>query len=278
MNVPSTQTLQENHKGDLLYYTFPAFDAMPFVRHGFSTRLGGVSIGKFASMNLSFTRGDEEEAVLENFRRFCAAIHVKPQDVVVSAQTHTVNIYNATAADRGRGITRAREYTDVDGLITDEPNVVLCTQYADCVPLFFVDPVKKVVATSHAGWRGTLGGIGRLTVERMCSDYGCLPENIRVGIGPSIGRCCFEVDDPVFMPFAQSPLFDEGCYTNDGNGKYHIDLWEYNRRSVLSAGVKACNITVTDLCPRCHPSLLWSHRYCGKDRGSLAAFISIAED
>ena len=157
MSFPLTNTLNENCKGDLLYYSFPSLDALDCVRHGFSTRLGGVSEGIFASMNLGFNRGDDDAAVQENYRRICEAIGVRVEDVVLSAQTHTTNIYNATAADRGRGITRERGYADIDGLITDEPNVVLCTHYADCVPLFFADPVRRVVATSHGGWRGTVG-------------------------------------------------------------------------------------------------------------------------
>ncbi len=277
MNLPASKTLTANYCGDLLYYSFPIFDALPGIRHGFSTRLGGVSRGIYSSMNLSFTRGDDPVAVKENFRLFCSAIGVKADDVVVSAQTHTVNVYNATASDRGRGITRPRGYTDIDGLITDEPGVVLCTQYADCVPLFFVDPIKRVVATSHAGWRGTAAGIGRVTVERMCKDYGCCPEHILAAIGPSIGRCCFEVDTPVYDAFCNVSVFDGDCYVNDGNGKCHIDLWEMNRRVLVSSGVKEQNITVTDMCTRCHPDVLWSHRYCGQKRGSLAAFISLQE-
>ncbi len=276
MMLPESRTLTA-HNGEVPYYSFPSFDRVDFVRHGFSTRLGGVSEGTFASMNLGFNRGDDPAAVSENYRRFCAAIGVKAEDTVLSAQTHTVNVYNVTAADRGRGITRERGYTDVDGLITDEPGLTLCTHYADCVPLFFVDPVRRVVATSHAGWRGTVGGIGQVTVERMASDYGCQPSDILVGIGPSIGRCCFEVDTPVIDEFAKLAFFDGECYVDDRNGKYHIDLWEVNRRYLLQAGVKAENITVTDVCTRCHPDTLWSHRYCGNARGSLAAFIAIAE-
>ncbi len=276
MSLPISRTLTV-HDGTVPYYSFPALDRVGFVRHGFSTRLGGVSEGSFASMNLGFARGDDDAAVRENYRRFCEAIGVQAERVVLSAQTHTTNVYNATAVDCGRGITRERGYTDVDGLITDEPNVVLCTHYADCVPLFFVDPVRRVVATSHAGWRGTVGGIGQHTIARMQSDYGCQPTDILVGIGPSIGRCCFEVDTPVITAFAALPFFDDACFTDNKNGKYHVDLWEVNRRYLLRAGVKAENITVTDVCTRCHPDKLWSHRFCGNERGSLAAFIAIGE-
>ena len=274
--LPKTEKLITHHAGDLVYYSFPAFDAIEGVHHGFSTRLGGVSEGVFASMNLSFTRGDDDGAVRENFDRFCAAIGVQADNVVVSAQTHTANVKMVTAADRGRGITREKEYTDVDGLITNEPNVVLCTQYADCVPLFFADPVKRVVATSHGGWRGTAAGIAAVTVEKMVTEYGCRPADILVGIGPSIGHCCFEVDSPVYEAFCKVEVFDDTCYTDNGGGKYHIDLWQVNRRWLLKAGVPATNITVTDLCTRCHPDLFWSHRKTGDARGSLAAFIALS--
>ncbi len=278
MPLPNTKTLSSRQVGKVLYYSFPAFDRIAFVRHGFSTRLGGVSEGTFASMNLSFTRGDDQAAVRENFRRFCAAIRVDAEDVVISAQTHTANVKIVTAADRGRGITREKEYSDIDGLITNDPNVVLCTQYADCVPLFFVDPVKRVVATSHAGWRGTASGIAAVTVEKMVEAFGCDPADILAGIGPSIGYCCFEVDTPVYDAFCRVPVFDEGCFTADPGDKFHIDLWEVNRRYLVEAGIKPENITVTDLCTRCYPDVLWSHRATGGVRGSLAAFIAIAEE
>lgn len=271
-----TNTLCERECNGVLYYTFPSFDRVDFVRHGFSTRLGGVSKPPFDAMNLSFTRGDDDACVKENFVRFCRAVGVDADNVVISKQEHHTNIRNVTAADRGSGIARERLYTDVDGLLTDEPNVVLCTQYADCVPLFFVDPVKRVVGASHAGWRGTVAGIGAVTVERMVADYGCRREDILAGIGPSIGKCCFEVDAPVYEAFCQADVFDDGCFTARGD-KFDIDLWEVNRRVLMSAGVTAEHITVTDLCTRCHPDVFWSHRVTGDTRGSLAGIISITE-
>ena len=272
-----SNTLQEHEQNGVVYYTFPAFDAVPFVRHGFSTRLGGVSRGVFDSMNLSYTRGDDAAAVRENFARFCAAVGVDSEKAVVSAQEHHTVIYNVTAADCGRGVTRERGYADIDGLITDEPNIPLITQYADCVPLLFVDPVRKVVATSHAGWRGTAAGIGAVTVERMVSDYGCDRADILAGIAPSIGPCCFEVDTPVVTEFEKLALYDEGCFTPLHDDKVLINLWEINRRTLIEAGVKPEHVTVTDLCTKCHPDVFWSHRATGGVRGSLAAVIAISE-
>ncbi len=277
MRLPETRTLTPHEQEGVVYYTFPAFDALPFVRHGFSTRLGGVSEGIFASMNLSFTRGDDPAAVRENFRRFCAAAGMDDRQVVISAQEHHVQIRNVTADDRGRGVDRERGYTDIDGLLTDEPGVVLCTQYADCVPLLFVDPVKRVVGTSHSGWKGTVARIGAVTVERMAADYGCRREDILAGVAPSIGPCCFEVDEPVYLAFQQAGLLDTGCFEEKAGGKYHLNLWEINRRILLEAGLSAEHVTVTDLCTRCRPDLFWSHRAAGTQRGSLAAFIALAD-
>lgn len=273
MTLPETHTLAAHEKDGVVYYTLPAFDEIPFVRHGFSTRLGGVSEGVYASMNLSFTRGDEDERVRENFRRLCGAIGVPAQQTVVSAQEHHTNLHVCTEADCGRGVTRERGYTDIDGLLTDRAGVVLCTQYADCVPLFFVDPVRRAVATSHAGWRGTVARIGAVTVERMCREYGCKRENILAAVGPSIGPCCFEVDAPVQQAFAALDEAD-GCIRPAGE-KFYIDLWAVNRRILEAAGVPVAHITVTDLCTRCHPDVFWSHRATGGQRGSLAGFIAM---
>ena len=274
MQLPDSQTLRAHVQGDLVYYTFPQIEEIAFVRHGFSTRLGGVSEGIFSSMNLSFTRGDDPRRVRENFERFCTAIGGVAEQVVVSAQEHHTVIRNVTREDAGRGVTRDRDWTDVDGLLTNEPGVILCTQYADCVPLFFVDPIKRVVGTSHSGWKGTVARIGAITVEQMCRDYGCRPEDILAGIGPSIGPCCFEVDTPVYEAFSRMDLWEEGFVRHRGE-KHDLDLWTVNRRILEEAGLLPEHITVTDLCTRCHPDVFWSHRATGGNRGSLAGFIAL---
>lgn len=276
MKLPESNTLSLHTKGDVVYYGFPLIDTYPFFKTGFSTRLGGVSEGIYASMNLSYTRGDQKDKVDENFRRICDAMGVSADRVVISAQEHHTRLQRVTEEDIGKGKTFTG-FTDVDGLLTNDPDVVLCTQYADCVPLLFADPKKKAVAASHAGWRGTVAEIGRLTVERMEREFGSDPKDILVAIAPSIGKCCFEVDTPVLEAFQQMAVFDQNCYVDQGNGKYRIDLWEVNRRVLISADVKAENITVTDLCTKCHSDVFWSHRVTGGDRGSLAAFISIVK-
>ena len=150
----NAQKMTVHDKNGVVYLTYPALDSQEEIIHGFSTRLGGVSQGIYTSMNLSFTRGDEEEAVKENYRRIAEAIGFSYDSIVCSDQTHTTNVLRVGQKDCGNGITHPRPYTDVDGLITDEPGVTLATFYADCVPLYLVDPVRKAIGLSHSGWRG----------------------------------------------------------------------------------------------------------------------------
>lgn len=188
-------------KGGAEFLFFPEIEKTGVVRHLMSTRLGGVSEGDLWSMNVSYSRGDRKENVDENYRRIAEALGCGMEDFVFSDQTHTTNIRHVTGADRGKGILRPRDYADVDGMITDEPGIVLSTFYADCVPLLFVDPVKKAVGLSHSGWKGTAGCMGRKTVEAMQEAFGSRPEDILAGIGPSICRDCYEVSKDVAEVF-----------------------------------------------------------------------------
>ena len=277
MPIIESKNLNVIENGDLVYITFPSL-CVEGIKHGFSTRLGGVSDGIFSTMNLSFSRGDNENAVLNNYKIICDAIGVDYKKCVLSKQTHTTNIRIVSPDDIGKGIIKERDFDDVDGLITNIPGVTLVTQYADCVGLLFYDPVKQVVAASHAGWRGTVNEIGRLTVEKMQAAFGCNPADILAAVAPSIGKCCFEVDKPVYDEFVKLKNVDLGAIIDDkGNGKYNIDLWECNRQILLSVGIRSENITVTDLCTKCHHDIFFSHRATSGKRGNLAAFICLDE-
>ena len=160
---------------DLEYLTFPLLEKTEAVRHLFSTRIGGVSEGEYASMNFSIARGDREEAVLENYKRIAGILGCDINDMVASHQTHTTNIRRVTGADRGKGISRERDYENVDGLMTDEPGIVLVTYYADCVPLYFVDPVHRAIGLAHSGWRGTAERMGECMARAMQDAFGSRP-------------------------------------------------------------------------------------------------------
>ncbi len=270
-----SNNLNIHNKNGLIYLTFPSLES-DGVAHCYTTRYGGASEGMFSTMNMSFSRGDDPESVTENYRRICSAIGTDYKKCVLSHQTHTTNIRIVTEADAGKGIVTERDYEDVDGLITNVKGLTLVTQYADCVGLLFYDPVKRIIATSHAGWRGTVNRIGRKTIQKMIEHFGCNPKDIRCGIAPSIGKCCFEVDTPVYDEFIKMTDINlTDCITDDGGGKYHIDLWEINRQTLISAGVDPQNISVTDLCTKCLHEDFFSHRYTNGQRGNLAALICL---
>lgn len=259
------------------YFTFPAFDELPGIIHGFSSRLGGVSEGFLSSMNLSFSRGDEPERVRENFRRIAESIGFSEKDLVFSMQTHTANVRRVGREDCGRGLERPVGYCDVDGLVTNEPGVVLTTFYADCVPLFFVDPVHHCIGLSHSGWRGTVGKIGKATVETMAREFGSEPGDLLAAVGPSICQECYEVSEEVIGLFRENfaeELWPKLFYRKD-NGHYQLNLWEANRLIFQEAGILPQHITVTDICTACNPELLFSHRASGGKRGNLAGFLEI---
>ncbi len=261
------------------FLTFPSFEKTGLVKHGFSTRLGGVSTGDCASMNFARGRGDEAANIQENYRRMAAALEADMSRMVLSWQTHTVNIRQVTEEDAGKGVVRDRDYRDIDGLMTDVPGITLVTSYADCVPLFFIDPVRRVIASSHSGWRGTVGRMGQRTVEAMEQAYGCRPEDLIAGIGPSICAACYEVGEDVAEAFAAGwgqALPADVLKPYPGRpGKYHLDLQRANERILQKAGIKAENITVTDICTCCNKELLFSHRGSKGRRGNMGGFLCL---
>lgn len=268
---------KENTVGEVLYLSYPLLEHTGIVKHGFSTRLGGVSKGIYSSMNLSFTQGDSVENVLENYRRMAMAIGVKEENLVRARQTHTTNVHKVTTENKNE------ELQDVDGLITDVPGICLTTTYADCVPLYFVDPVHKAIGLSHSGWRGTVGKMGRETLRRMKEEYGTKAEDVVAAIGPSICQECYEVSEDVIAKFKEA--FDE-IYWKDlfyqkenqkEIKKYQLNLWKANEIILLEAGVLKEHIAVTNVCTNCNSDVLFSHRASKGKRGALAAFLALSE-
>ncbi len=277
--VTGSGTTELKEKNHVPYIQFKNLSATGIVKHGFSTRKGGVSTGIFSSMNLNFKRGDDPDAVMENYRRMAAALNMRVEDMVLSDQTHTTNVRVITEEDRGKGILKPQDYSDVDGMITNVPEIVLVTSYADCVPLYFVDPVRKAIGLSHSGWKGTVGHIGQKTVWKMHEVYGSEPKDIVAAIGPSICQSCYEVSDDVAEAFRANFTADEAAdiLLDKGNGKYQLDLWKANWYVLADAGILPEHLSVTDLCTACHPDLLWSHRKTNGQRGGLSAFLSLID-
>lgn len=253
------------------FLSYPMLEETGIVHHGFSTKLGGVSKGCWATMNISTTRGDDPEDVEENQRRIARAIGVKPEDMTFTNQTHTTNVAVVRAEDKGR------RFMETDGMITNVPGICLVTFYADCVPLYFVDPVKKVIGMSHSGWRGTVGKIGKVTVELMQKTYGSDPKDILAAIGPSICQDCYEVSEDVIVKFQKSfeeKYWPELFYQKE-NGKYQLNLWKANELVFEEAGILKKHIAVTNVCTHCNSDILFSHRTTGNKRGNLSAFLAL---
>ena len=259
------------------YLEYPLFQETGIVTSAFSTRLGGVSEGYYSSLNLSFDRGDDPARVLENFKRIGASMGVNVEDMVLSKQTHTTNVRVVTAEDKGKGVMRERNYTDVDGMITNVPGICLVTSYADCVPLYFVDPVKKAIGLSHSGWRGTVGKIGKNTVQLMQENFGSKPEDLLAAVGPSVCMDCYEVSEDVIEQFKEAfeKKYWEDFFYKKENGKYQLNLWKANELIFLESGILPEHMAITNVCTHCNSKILYSHWTMGNNRGNLCAFLAL---
>lgn len=264
---------------DTPYLEYPLFQNTGIVRHGFSTRKGGVSQGFYSSLNLSFTRGDRKADVLQNFQRIGNAMGIDSHDMILARQSHSNNVRKAAEQERGMGIFKPDGFQDVDGLVTDVPGLCLVTFFADCVPLYFVDPVKKAIGLCHSGWRGTVSKIGNEVVKLMQKEYGSDPLDILSAIGPSICRDCYEVSEDVILQFREhfTEKWWKDLFYKKENGKYQLDLWKANEIVLLESGIQREHIAVTNLCTHCNSRLLYSHRAAGEKRGSLCAFLALKQ-
>lgn len=262
---------------EVTYLTFPILEETGLVRHLFSTREGGVSKGIFSSMNLSYSRGDEKEAVDENFRRIAEVFGASPEQIVCSRQTHTTNIRLVTKEDCGKGTVRETDYEDVDGMITDIPHIILGTFYADCVPLYFVDTRQKAIGLAHSGWRGTVERMGEQMLQAMKNAYGTRPEDVVAAVGPSICQACYEVSEDLAEAFRQKAPGEWKLILQEGKekGKYQLDLQKANQLILIHAGVPGRQIAVSDICTCCNSSVMFSHRASMGKRGNLGAFMEL---
>lgn len=275
-NKKDYQTTVTRESNGVVWIEFEALQGLP-VKHAYSTRLGGVSTGVCESMNLRSCEWDTRANYEENMRRFCAALDVPFERIVASHQTHTTNVRVVTEADVPTGTLFGRTFMDVDGLVTNVRNAVLVTSFADCIPLYLVDPVKGAIGMSHAGWRGTVGEIGRVTVETMAEAYGTNPAELIACIGPGICQDCYEVGADVYGAFEKGFTDDQikQIFVKKPDGKYQLDLWLANKLVLQEAGVKPEHIFLTDICTKCNSGYLFSHRVMGNKRGNQCGFLML---
>ena len=242
--------------------------------HCFPTRLGGVSTGIFSSLNLNFSRGDDPDLVVENYRRLGAVLGFTPEDVVNARQTHSDIVVRVDESNRGKLAVKGAS-PECDALITNTPGMTLYVSTADCTPILLWDSVTGAVGAAHAGWRGTASAIGGKTVEAMVREFGTKPENIRAAIGPNIGFCHFETDADV--PEAMVEAFGEAAkpFIRKQGDKYYVNLKEINALVLRRAGVT--HIEISDSCTMCQPDRFWSHRVTKGQRGAQGGIIVCKE-
>ena len=244
------------------------------VPHCFTTRLGGVSTGIFASLNLNFSRGDDPACVVENYRRIGAVLGFTPEDVVNARQIHSDIVARVGKENRGKlAVTGASP--ECDALITNEPGMALFVSTADCTPILLWDPVTGAVGAAHAGWRGTAAAIGAKTALAMAREFGTKPENIRAAIGPNIGPCHFQTDADV--PEAMLAAFGSAAepFIRKQDDKYYVNLKEINALSLRAVGIT--HIEISECCTMCQPDRFWSHRVTRGQRGAQGAIIVCKE-
>lgn len=271
------EVLKVKQAGEIVYLTFPALEEQTWLTHCFSTRMGGVSEGIYASMNFREDAEDSEEHVRENYRRIADMLGTDVQRFVRSKLVHGNQIHLVTPKDYGEGVVRPTSLVGYDGLMTNQSGVTLVATFADCVPLYFVDPVHRAIALSHSGWRGTAAQIGRETILAMKEAFGTKPEQVLAGIGPCICEACYEVGEEVVFAFSEGMdgMELDGIIKEIGNKKYQLDLQAANQAILLKAGVLKEHLFIADICTCCNSNYLFSHRATQGRRGNLGAFLSI---
>ncbi|MFC4103902.1 peptidoglycan editing factor PgeF [Paenibacillus xanthanilyticus] len=254
---------------------------------GFSSRMGGVSASPWNELNVGLHVGDRAQDVVRNREVIAEALGWPFEAWTCAEQVHGSRVHRVTAEDRGRGReSRESAIGDADALMTNEKDILLASFYADCVPLYFWDPQREAVALAHAGWKGTVAEIAVRTTEAMTEAFGSKPAEIRAAIGPSIGGCCYEVDENVLRHVR--PLLEElsalGIVEADSQeravlpsspGKARIDLKEINRQIMIKAGILPTHIEITQWCTGCRTDLFYSHRTEQGRTGRMASWIGL---
>lgn len=279
----TSSLFRETERGGVRVIAWVSHRFPPGTVAALSTRVGGVSREPFATLNLGAATGDEPDRVAENRARFFRAAGAHRGQIFYAAQVHGADVLPAhperaevtswTAAGQpllrvGRG----------DGLVTDRPDRFLATFHADCLPVFLLDPVARVAALLHAGWRGTLAGVARSGVEAAVAA-GADRRRLLAGIGPGIGPCCYEVDEPVIRQVRD--VFGPDCAASllrpGRSGHAYLDLWRANLEMLTAAGISADNVTVASLCTSCRDDLFFSHRRArGGPTGRMMATLGFA--
>ncbi len=260
-------------------------DLMPGLSAGFTGRSGGAGEHPYGDLNLAFHVGDDPDVVLENRRRLAGALGFPAETWTCGEQVHGVDVAVVREGDRGKGYRdRSSAFQATDGLVTNVPNVLLTSFYADCVPLYFLDPVNRVVGLAHAGWKGTVGRIAEAVLTKMEQEYGSRRSDIRTAIGPSIGECCYEVDEHVmeqvrnaFAGIPEEEWAPKIAIPSTRKDRSMLNLKEMNRIIMIKAGILPTHIECTSWCTSCHSDRFFSYRKHNGVTGRMASWVGLKE-
>lgn len=260
-------------KNGVWYGTFDHFGSD--VVHGVSTRLHGYSQQPYHTLNIGLHTGDDKDHVLQNRKLFADAVGIDQSAIVTAQQVHedTIAIVECRGYENGEQ-EYCRAFSSTDALITAEAKIPLMLFFADCVPVLFYDSVQRVVAVSHAGWKGTVSRIAAKTLVKMRSKFNVNPSDVRIGIGPSIGQCCYEVDENVISKLRQE-FSNWSDFVLARGDRWMLDLWEMNRSQLLDVGAAAENIVISGICTSCNSQLFYSYRAEHGKTGRLGAVIQL---
>lgn len=261
-------------KDGIEYATISEFEDTKLVRMGFTSRKGGVSSGFSSNLNFNIKRGDSLENVRKNYLLISDVLSMNMDDFVLVNYEHGVNVCRVSEKDKGKGIKIASDLPYCDGLITNNVGVPLVTLHADCLGIFYLDPVKKCIGVCHAGWKGVVLGMGNKMVESMQKEFGTEPSDLMCGITAHIGPCCFEVDKPVVDAF-ENAFEGKDIVVKQAGKKDSINLDACVRKSLLKAGVKNENIFSQEACSSCESDRFFSHRRDKGKTGSMASIIML---
>ena len=254
------------------YYESSYLSGCDFLTHAFCTRLGGVSEDDYKSLNISFKEGDLESRVLQNWNRLSMAFAIHLDNFLTLNQVHGDDILVIKSYGEYFSTDKALNY---DAMVTTRQNLAICIKTADCVPVLIVDRAQKIIAAVHAGWKSTAAGISTKVIHLLYERYNSDPQNLLVAIGPSIGPCCFEVDEEAAELFRVQEDCDLFMSPGEKQKKWVVDLPEANRRQIINGGISEDNIDLSNLCTSCRQDLFFSHRGSGGITGRQLNFVMI---
>ncbi|HNV95052.1 MAG TPA: peptidoglycan editing factor PgeF [Bacteroidales bacterium] len=259
----------------IAWVEFPILSQFPELVHFSSLRMGGVSNHPQASLNMGFVRTDFTNNVIENRKSIAKALNISIENMIFSRQTHSDHISIVTIEDKGKGVFyKPTAIQDNDGYLVSQPNICPVVLTADCVPVFLYDPVEKIAAVVHSGWRGTVQHISAKAAKKMIS-LGSQAKNIVAAIGPSAGSCCYNVGYDVYNAFLDAYGNAALNFFSSTTPPFTIDLWNAIRLSLSNEGILNKNIAQTNLCTICNPHLFFSSRNNKGMTGRMASGIMI---